>query len=298
MFEQHVATSALQGKRVLVTRTRNQASTFSQKLQALGAIAVEFPTISIVAPQDWSQLDSALQRLYVSAPIGAGHAQGKHEQCPYQWLVLTSANGVTICFDRLQALGYEPRAMHNVRIATIGPATAAALQHYGVSADLVPDDYIAEGVVRALVQDAQQHGTSLLEQHILLARAAEARKVLLTELQRVGALVDEVPIYHTVAVAHDDERGQHILALLQQQQLDILTFTSSSTVRNFVAWLQSCEQHEHASAMSLVAQSTIACIGPITSQTARTLGLHVDIEAREFTIDGLVKAILEHEEVE
>ncbi len=298
MSEQRVAPSALHGKRVLVTRTRNQASAFSQKLRALGAIAVEFPTISIVAPQDWSQIDPALQRLYISAPVGEGHARSKHEQCPYQWLVLTSANGVTICFERLQALGYDPRAMHNVRIATIGPATAAALQRYGVSADLVPDDYIAEGVVHALVQDAQQHGTSLVEQHMLLARAAEARKVLVTELQRAGALVDEVPIYHTGAVAHDDECAQRVLALLQQQQLDILTFTSSSTVRNFVAWLHSCEQHEHASAMSLVAQSTIACIGPITSQTAHALGLHVDIEAREFTIDGLVKAILEHEEIQ
>ncbi|MBV8821557.1 MAG: uroporphyrinogen-III synthase [Chloroflexi bacterium] len=298
MSEQRLATSALQGKRVLVTRTRNQASAFSQKLQALGAIAVEFPTISIVAPEDWSQLDSAMERLYISAPIGEGHAQGKHGQCPYQWLVLTSANGVTICFDRLQTLGYDPRAMQHVRIATIGPATAAALQHYGVSADLVPDDYIAEGVVRALVHDAHQHGTSLLDQHILLARAAEARKVLVTELQHAGARVDEVPLYHTVAAAHDDERGRHVLSLLQQQQLDILTFTSSSTVRNFVAWLKSCEQNEHTSAMSLIAQSTIACIGPITSQTAHALGLHVDIEAQEFTIDGLVKAILEHEEVE
>lgn len=295
MSERSVAAFPLLGKRVLVTRTRNQANALSERLRALGAIPVEFPTISIVPPQDWFQLDSALRRLYVSSPVGGGHTQGKHEQCPYEWLVFTSANGVTICFDRLRALGYDPRAMHNIRIATIGPATAAALQRYGVIADLVPDDYIAEGVIHALVQDAYQHNTSLLGRHILLARAAEARKVLVTELQRAGAFVDEVPAYSTVAVAQNDERGQHVLSLLQQQQLDMLTFTSSSTVRNFVAWLRSCRQDEP---VALVAQSVIACIGPITSQTARELGLHVDIEAREFTIDGLVQAITNYEEAQ
>jgi uroporphyrinogen-III synthase len=210
--------------------------------------------------------------------------------------VLTSANGVRICCERLRSLGYDPQAMRTVRIATIGPATASALERYGITAALIPDEYIAESVAAALARNVQQRGLSLKGQRILLARAAEARKVLVTELQEAGAEVDEVVAYSTHTVAHDDEQGREVLRLLQNHQLDILTFTSSSTVRNFVAWLKSCEQEPHGSFLDLVAQLSIACIGPITSQTARELGLHVDTEAKEFTIGGLVEAILQHEE--
>jgi uroporphyrinogen-III synthase/chlorite dismutase len=271
----------LAGRRVLVTRTREQASVLSERLRALGAIPLEFPTIRIVPPTDWGALDAALKRLYVSDETG------------YAWFVLTSANGVHICLQRLRELGYDLRAMSGVRIATIGPATAAALTDYGVTADLVPDEYIAEGVTRALLKDARQHQVSLVGQRILLARAAEARKVLFTDLQQAGALVDEVPAYYTVPVARDDEHGREILHLLQDGQLDILTFTSSSTVRNFVAWVESSGRH----VLEQIPQHTqLASIGPITSQTARELGLRIDIEAKEFTIDGLVSAIILHEE--
>ena len=287
MSEQRLATLPLQGKRVLVTRTREQASTLSERLRTLGAIPVEFPTIRIVPPSDWQPLDTALKRLYTFDMSGRSY---------YDWLVLTSANGARICCERLYSLGYDPQAMRNVRIATIGPATASALERYGITTDLIPDEYIAEGVAAALIRDVQQRGLSLKGQRILLARAAEARKVLVTELQEAGAEVDEVAAYHTHTIAHDDEQGREVLRLLQNHQLDILTFTSSSTVRNFVAWLKSCEQGTIGSFLDLVAQLTIACIGPITSQTARELGLHIDIEAKEFTIDGLVKAILQHEE--
>jgi uroporphyrinogen-III synthase len=277
-------TKPLQGKRVLVTRTRDQASAFSERLQALGAIPVELPTIRIVPPQDWQQLDDALKRLYETDASDRSY---------YNWLVLTSANGVHICCERLLSMGYDLRAMQGVRIATIGPATAAALARYGIVADLLPDEYIAEAVATALIRDVQQRGLTLKGQRILLARAAEARKVLVSELQEVGAEVDEVAAYYTLPVASDDEQGREVLRLLQNDQLDILTFTSSSTVRNFVTWLKSCEA---SSPLDLVAQLTIACIGPITSQTARELGLHVDIEAKEFTIDGLVEAIVQHKE--
>jgi uroporphyrinogen-III synthase len=287
MPEQRLATSPLQGKRVLITRTRDQASTLSERLRTAGAIPVEFPTIRIVPPSDWQQLDTALKRLYTGDSSGQPY---------YDWLVLTSTNGVRICCERLRSLGYNPRAMQPVRIATIGPATAAALEHYGITTNLVPDEYIAEGVAAALVRDVQQRGLSLKGQRILLARAAEARKVLVTELQEAGAVVDEVAAYFTHPVAHDDEQGREVLRLLHTHQLDILTFTSSSTVRNFFAWLKSCEPGMTDSPLDLVAQITIACIGPITSQTARELGLHVDIEAQEFTIDGLVEAMIYHEE--
>ncbi len=275
----------LAGRRVLVTRTREQASVLSERLRVLGAIPIEFPTIRIVAPTNWQALDTALKRLYVSDGSG------------YAWLVLTSANGVHICCQRLRELGYNPGAMSGVRIATIGPATAAALEQYGVTSDLVPDEYIAEGVTRALLEDARRRQVPLAGQRILLARAAEARKVLFTDLQQAGALVDEVPAYSTVPVARDDEHGREILRLLQDRQLDILTFTSSSTVRNFVAWVESCTSGPSTYLLEQITHHTqLASIGPITSQTARELGLRVDIEAKEFTIDGLVNAIVLHEE--
>ncbi len=284
MSEQSITTLPLQGKRVLVTRTRDQASVLSAQLRDMGGIPIEFPTIRIVPPHDWSKLDAALNRLYDST-------------LSYNWLVFTSANGVSICCERLRTLGYDPAALRNVRVAAIGPATAATLAHYGVSADLVPDEYIAEGVAAALIADALQRGTPLTGQRILLARAAEARKVLVTELQQAGAQVDEVAAYYTHTVTGNDEQGRIILDMLRQQQLDILTFTSSSTVRNFNTWLQSSLQNEALLKQEiLLTYPKLACIGPITAQTARELGLRVDIEAREFTIEGLVKAIVKFEE--
>ncbi len=275
----------LAGQRILVTRTREQASTFSERLRMLGAVPVEFPTIRIVPPQDWHELDAALHRLYVSDGSG------------YDWLVLTSANGVRICCDRLRELGYEPRELQTqrrVRIATIGPATAEALAPYGLTADLLPDAYIAEGVAAALLEEARRRGADIAGQRFLLARAAEARKVLADELRRAGALVDDVAAYFTVPVAEDDARGRTILELLLASRLDFLTFTSSSTVRNFVAWLRSCEQEAGTALQEQIMSTTrIASIGPVTSQTARELGLRVDCEARSFTIEGLVQAIID-----
>jgi uroporphyrinogen-III synthase len=280
------APQPLAGKRILVTRTRDQAGALSERLRALGAQPIEFPTIRIVPPQDWRALDAALRRLY------AAHTpEAEHER--YDWLVLTSANGVHICMQRLNSLGYDTRALQPVRVAAIGPATAAALAQYGVSVDLVPDEYIAEGVATALIEHERRRGGSIAGQHILLARAAEVRKVLVDLLQQAGALVDEVAAYSTLPAASDDEQGREVLHLLQRRQLDILTFTSSSTVRNFVAWLKSCQQGSGADLMAALSSIAIACIGPVTARTARELGLPVTIEAREFTIDGLVQAIVQ-----
>jgi uroporphyrinogen-III synthase len=300
----------LAGKRVLVTRAREQASALSERLRSAGANCVEFPTIQIVPPQDWGELDAAVHRLY--AP----------RERNYDWLILTSANGVSIFFQRLEQLGYRSedlQSKQHVRIATIGPATAATLERYRVQADLMPDEYIAEGVITALLRDAEQRGASLIGQRILLARAAEARKVLVTDLRQAGALVDEVAAYYTISVASDDTQGQEVLRLLRDNQLDIVTFTSSSTVRNFVAWLgrdaDGGKPRPYSSLpadrtddtgvaftvsespLSLLREARIASIGPITSQTARQLGLHVDMEAKEFTIDGLVDAIIKHKEI-
>jgi uroporphyrinogen-III synthase len=299
--EQSITTTLpLQGKRVLVTRTRDQASVLSEQLRDLGAVPIEFPTIRIVPPHDWTALDAALRRLYEPGRDPVPPRPRFIDAGPppfYNWLVFTSANGVSICCERLRTLGYEPQTLHNVRVAAIGPATAATLAMYGISADLVPDEYIAEGVAAALIEDAQKRGIPLAGQRILLARAAEARKVLVTELQDAGAQVDEVAAYYTHTVARNDESGHAILNMLRQRQLDILTFTSSSTVRNFSVWLQSVILDDPLLKLeTLLAYPTLACIGPITAQTARELGLHVDIEAKEFTIDGLVKAIVQYEE--
>lgn len=293
MSEQATTTNLpLQGKHILVTRTPEQAGVLSERLQALGAIPLQFPTIRIVPPRDWQPLDAALRRLFAATGQNAPY---------YTWLVFTSANGVNICCQRLHTLGLDPQALHasGLRIACIGPATAAALAHYGLNADLVPDAYIAEGVAAALIEDARHRQKPLVGKRILLARAAGARKVLATELQLAGALVDEVAAYDTLAVSADDERGRAVLHLLKTEQLDILTFTSSSTVRNFMQWLAHCEEGDAAIDLPDLLRGgkpRIACIGPVTSQTARQLGLPVHIEASEFTIDGLIEAIVSYEE--
>ena len=277
----------LHGKRILVTRTREQAGVLSERLRTLGALPIEFPTIRIVPPQDWETLDRALATLFP----GAVEKDDYHE-CPYSWLVFTSANGVNICCERLLELGYDLQAMCKVRVAAIGPATAAALTRYGIRADLVPEVYIAESVAAALIHDVRQRGESLEGQRILLPRASEARKVLVTELQQAGASVDEVTAYTTASIASDDRQGREIVRLLQHKELDIITFTSSSTVRNFMQWVSSWSSCATDYTFMHDPQLKIACIGPITAQTARELGLDVDIEAREFTIDGLVEAIV------
>jgi uroporphyrinogen-III synthase len=285
MSEQLVKALPLQGQRILITRTSEQAGTFSEQLKALGATPVEFPTILIVPPEDWEPLDNALKRLC--------------QADWYDWLVFTSANGVRICFGRLQKLGYDTRSLGDVRVAAIGPATALELAKYGVTVDLVPDEYIAEGIAFALLDDARKLGESLVRKKVLLARAAEARNTLVTELQQAGASVEVVAAYRTVGVTYEDERGREIVRLLEAQQLDILTFTSSSIVRNFMQWLI---QFDSDVANALLTSITrhgrpkIACIGPITAQTAREFGLDVHIEAQEYTIAGLIEAIIRNKE--
>lgn len=287
MSETRLRATPLAGKRVLVTRTREQAGTLSEHLRALGAQPIELPIIRIMPPEDWTPLDRALLALA--------------ENVAYDWLVVTSANGVRMVLERLSALGHGPQALATVRIATIGPATAAALEKYGLCAALVPDEYIAEGVAQALRQEAAQRGETLAGQRILLARAAEARQVLVTELEQAGAHVEVVAAYQTLPVAQDDERGREVIALLRQQQLDVITFTSSSTVHHFMHWLS---QSAPDIAILLAypgkqpVRPLIACIGPITARTARDYGLEVGVEAREFTTAGLVEALIKYEEIQ
>jgi len=275
----------LQGLRILNTRTQHQASVFSAQLSALGAIPLEFSTIRIVAPEDWVPFDHALKRLCESA-------------C-YDWLIFTSANGVKSFFDRLVTQGYSLTSLDNVRIAAIGPATATTLRKYGARVDLVPSNYIAEAVAASILKDTLKRGEELEGKKVLLARAAEARSVLMDELQSAGVEVDVVIAYRTLGIDKDGPQRQIFLRQLKKQELDIITFTSSSTVRNFMHWLT--EYDEPFTEMFLhqvraSARPKIACIGPITSQTARECGLKVHIEAQVYTIAGLIEAIIRNEE--
>jgi uroporphyrinogen-III synthase len=280
------AARPLQGKRILVTRTREQASSFSERLRKLGAIPFEFPVIRIAPPLDWQPLDDALRHL-----CGASFAY-------YDWLIFTSVNGVESVFARMNEFGLALPIASITRVAAIGPATVAALAHYGVQTDLVPGAYIAEGVAAALIEDAQRRGSSLAGKRLLLPRAAQARDVLVTELQVAGAIVQEVAAYRTLPVGSDDAQGLEVARMLRSGELHMLTFTSSSTVRNFMQWLARCapdmaEKLRDHTAGEIV--PVIACIGPITAQTAREMGLHTHIEATTFTIDGLIEAIVQHE---
>ncbi|WP_084658056.1 uroporphyrinogen-III synthase [Thermogemmatispora onikobensis] len=279
----------LRGRTILVTRAQEQAEALSSRLQALGAETLSFPVIRLVPPEDWAPLDRALERL------AAGAQEGR---APYDWLVFTSVNGVRFCVERLRTLGLEPALLGRgaARVAAIGPATAAALAEQGVRGVLVPEEYVAEQVAAALLAECQRQGSSPAGQRVLLARAAEARRVLAEALRQAGMLVEEVPAYRTLAAAGDDPRGQQVLALIDEGRLSLATFTSSSTVRSFVRWLELAvgEQAAGATPGTLLARQgvAIACIGPITAATARTLGLQVAVEAQPFTIEGLVAAIV------
>jgi uroporphyrinogen-III synthase len=286
MLNSNKTARPLEGKRILVTRTREQATSFSERLRKLGAIPFEFPIIRIAPPLDWQPLDDALRHL-----CGATFAY-------YDWLVFTSANAVESVFARMNEFGLALPIASITRIAAIGPATSAALAHYGVKTDLVPGEYIAEGVATALIEDAQSRGASLAGKRVLLPRASVARDVLVTELQAAGAKVQEVVAYRTLAVGNDDAQGLEVARLLQAGELHMLTFTSSSTVRNFMQWLIRCAPDMAERLRASTGNETlpiIACIGPITAQTAREMGLHPQIEATTFTIDGLIEAIVQHE---
>ncbi len=243
------------GRRVAVTRTRTQASILSGALRDLGAEVIETPTIEIAPPEDWGPLDGAIQRL-----------------ADYDYLVFTSPNGVDKFWERLTLAGRDARALAGLTLAAIGPATAQALAERGLKADVIPEKFVAEGLIAALAD------RDLAGKKVLLPRAAKAREILPDELRRQGATVEVVPAYQTVPPADDSA------ALAFEQGVDLVTFTSSSTVTNLQKMLGD-------DFLSLLENVTVAAIGPITAQTARDLGLTIHVEAAEHTISGLVAAI-------
>jgi uroporphyrinogen III methyltransferase / synthase len=250
------------GRTVVVTRAREQASDFKTLLQQLGARCIEFPTIAIEPPTSWEALDQAI-----------GHLSS------YHWVIFTSVNGVLFFMQRLRAAGLDVRELKGVRLAAIGPKTAEALQSCGLRLDLVPGEYRAEAVLEGLGQDAVQG------QRVLLPRALEARDILPDTLRQWGARVDVVASYRTVL---PDHHSAEVLTALRRGQIHCVSFTSSSTVSNFFRLFQ---QDEILPALQGVA---IACIGPITAQTAEKYGLKVDIMPRDYTITALATAIQDY----
>ena len=242
------------GKRILVTRAREQASALSEKLRALGAEPIEFPTIKISPPDDgYAALEAKLRDLHA-----------------YDWAVFTSANGVERTFDRLAALGKDARAFARVKIASIGPATADALRERGIVADFIPTEFVAEAVL------AQFPGP-VAGKAILLARAQEARDVLPETWRAAGANVDVIPAYKTEMAS---DGADEIKTQLERGEIDIITFASSSTVKNFVTAM--------GGAAAVPSSVLLACIGPVTAQTCRELLREPDSIASEYTMDGLI----------
>jgi len=248
----------LTGKRVVVTRARAQAATLVRLLEERGAEVLALPVIEIVDPPDFGPVDEAIRSLDL-----------------YSWAVFTSSNAVDRFFARMAEADKDARHMHGLRIAAVGPATADALGRNGIRPDFVPDEYVGEGVLDGLCVRGVGGGS-----RVLLPRALEAREVLPDELRARGAQVDVVPVYRTVPGTGDPE----VLARLRAGDVDAVTFTSSSTVRNFARLAEGVD----------LTGVAVACIGPVTAATARELGMRVDVEPAEYTVPALVEALAAH----
>jgi uroporphyrinogen III methyltransferase/synthase len=242
------------GRRIVVTRAAEQAPALADKLRSLGAAVLELPAIAIRPLEDYSVLDAAIDRL-----------------SDYDWLVFTSVNGVRFFFERLDCSRRDVRELPR-KLCAIGPATRRELEKLHLKVDLMPEEYVAEALVEAFSRE------DMRGKRVLLARAAAARELLPEELRRLGAAVDVVPAYRTVIPEDAQERARQVFA----RRPDWVLFTSSSTAKNLVA----------IAGREALEGVRIASIGPVTSETVRSLGLNVAAEARPYTIDGLIEAIL------
>jgi uroporphyrinogen-III synthase len=265
----------LNGVRVLVGRAPHQAGTLSIGLRRLGAQVVEIPFIEIRPPRSYKSLDSALKQLP-----------------QYDWLVLTSVNGVEAVSRRMQTLRISRRQIRHLQVAAIGPATRKAVETRGLSVHVMPKEYVAEGVVHILRRHVKG-------KRVLLARAKVARDVIPRELRQAGAEVDVVEAYETV-LPNTSQLRLNALLKNPRRRPHIITFTSSSTARNFAALLIANRGRGRfrLGRMTVWRHNMLdgirfASIGPITSSTLQELGFPVDIEAKDYSIPGLVRAIRE-----
>ncbi len=258
---------SLTGLRVLVGRAPHQASALSSGLRALGAEVFEIPFIEIRKPRSSKPLDAALNNIR-----------------DYDWLILTSVNGADAVWQRLKTLRIDKKALRHLKVAAIGPATRTAIEKQGIKVRVVPRHYVAESVVESLRELVKG-------KRVLLARARVARDVIPIELGKLGAEVDVVEAYETVIPESSRVRVRELLKD-ESQRPNLITFSSSSTVRNFVALVgdepRGRGRPHHTGPFPGI---RFASIGPVTSSTLRELGLRVDIEAKEYTIPGLIEAI-------
>lgn len=253
---QHVQTP-LSGIRVLVTRPRSQAESFMRKLRDLGAEPALFPTIRIAPAEDRTPLEREVADI-----------------ATYDWVIFTSQNAVEPFWDCLSDAGLDAGALQPLTIGAIGPKTAGAVRERGIAVDFVPSQYVAEAIVEEIGEVAGQR--------ILLPRADIARPALLDGLRAKGARVNQVTAYRTVLAEPAESVMAHVLA----GEIDIFTFTASSTVRNFMEILDEQEPR------MLLHRAVVAAIGPITAGTLAEYGIAADVVAKEHTIDGLIKAIM------
>ncbi len=253
---------SLVGKKILITRAREQSGDFATQLKKLGAEVVEFPTIEIVPPLRWKELDRAIDRLK-----------------SYDWILFTSANGVNFFWQRLKESGKSPHLPPSLKICAIGPATADQLKRKGISVHYVPKEFIAESILERF-KKMRMEG-----KRILLARAKKARDILPKGLRKMGAEVDVVEIYRTVRPKGGSKKMKK---LLTEEKIDVMTFTSSSTVNHFAELLKKEDLKK------LLKGIAIACIGPVTARTAKEWGLKTQIQPRQYTIPGLTQAIAEY----
>jgi uroporphyrinogen III methyltransferase/synthase len=252
----------LDRRTIVVTRAAAQAQRFTQLLEAAGARVLEAPAIVIAPPPSWEPLDAALDALET-----------------FTWVIFTSVNGVAMVDRRLPARGRAWSALSGRRVAAIGPATADALAEHGVRPDLVPREYRAEGLVERL------RGVISPADRVLLPRAAQTRDVLVTELRRLGAHVTEVPAY---ATRRADAGAARLREALAAGAIDAVTFTSSSTARNFAELFTEDERR------AWLSRVTVASIGPITAATAAEYGMTTEVMPHEYTIPALARALADH----
>ena len=252
----------LSGRRIVITRPRSQALAFVKEIERLGGEVVEFPTIAIIPPKSYEALDRAIQNIE-----------------SYHWIVFTSANGVRFFFNRFHELNQNIAALKRTRIAAIGPQTAKELEAMSLCVDLVPGEYRAEAILRELKRE------KIRGKRVLLPRAAEAREILPETLREWGAELDVIEAYQTVGSESD---GAGLRSRLRAREIDMVTFTSSSTVRHFAALFSGENVAE------LLVSTAVGCIGPVTQKTAEELGIRVDLVAREYTVDGLTQAIVDY----
>ena len=258
---------ALQGKRILVTRSAGQASQFTDLLTSRGAEVIEMPTLAILPPTSWEFLDQAI----ASLPN-------------YDWLILTSANAVDSFFGRLKNSGKDSRALYSLKIAVVGRKTAEVLANYGIMPDLVPTDFVADALVDAFLAIPNH---VLTDKKMLFPRVESGgREILVEQLQKHGAVVDAIPAYESGCPESIDPIA---LEAIQTQNLDAIAFASSKTVKHFCQLLDRVADQD--TWRSWLADVTIASIGPQTSKTCDELFGRVDCEAMEYTLDGLVEAI-------